>query len=37
MAAALALVAGDTLDATHRTALLGPMSKALPGLTDSTA
>ena len=37
MAAALALTAGDALDAGHRAALLRPMSEALPWLTETAA
>lgn len=37
LAAALALTAGDALDARHRTTLLRPMSEALPWLTEAPA
>jgi hypothetical protein len=36
MAAALALVAGERLDAHHRTILVRPMSEALPWLVPAT-
>lgn len=37
LAAALALTAGEALDARHRAALLRPMSEALPWLSETSA